>query len=171
MKGRYKGLSLLPVELERDKDLLLSFKLDTHLSSYGTADGYSPENYIERLKNRLIEYPQGQMLLYSGKKVLGHLGFYPDRDAKEWQGYIHMVYVVPDARGQGLGKYLLAKAIDHFREQGIESVALKVGITNERAKALYTSMGFKAVEETKLSDACRQLLMIRNAKEITNGLK
>jgi len=149
-----------PIDLERDRDLLLAFKLDTHLISYNTPDDYCPDSYFQRLQKRFAMYPEGQFFLASGDEILGQIGFYPEDGPEGRWGYIHMLYIVPDARGQGLGKYLLGKAIDHFRELGITTVALSVSSLNQKAKALYHSMGF---EQAKFQDSslAPKVLLIR----------
>ena len=53
------------------------------------------------------------------------------------------LYLVPDARGRGLGNALLAAACDWARGQGAEVVRLEVNRHNPRAKALYLRHGFR----------------------------
>lgn len=142
MKGRYKGLTLVPVDLQGDYDLLLAFKLDLHMITHGSPEGYNPQGYMARMAGRMATYPQGQWLLKSGTTVLGHLGFFMDPETDPIQGYVHMLYIIPEARGQGLGKYMLVKALEHFREKGILQVALKAAPQNAAAMNLYTSLGF-----------------------------
>ncbi|WP_144510751.1 GNAT family N-acetyltransferase [Bacillus sp. FJAT-22090] len=66
---------------------------------------------------------------------------------------IFAMYVSPEARGLGTGKGLLLAAINKAREiEEIEKVNLSVVSTNEKAKNLYTQLGFKVfgVEEKAL---------------------
>lgn len=142
MRSQFKGLTCVPVDLERDQDMLLAFKLDTHLISYGTPEGYDSGAYLSRLKKRMSTYPEGQILLRGGGRVLGHAGFYPEHKGEAITGYIHMLYIVPEARGKGLGQYLLGRVVEHFREQGITSIYLKVSDKNAHAMKLYAAMGF-----------------------------
>lgn len=53
------------------------------------------------------------------------------------------LYLVPEARGRGLGRALLAAACDWARWQGAEVVRLEVNRHNPRAKALYLDSGFR----------------------------
>lgn len=46
-------------------------------------------------------------------------------------------------RGQGLGRRLLTACIDHARSRGIERIELTVRVDNDRAIALYESLGFR----------------------------
>jgi ribosomal protein S18 acetylase RimI-like enzyme len=50
--------------------------------------------------------------------------------------------LLPDYRGRGLGKQLVAQAVRAARQAGIERVELEVFASNERAIALYRALGF-----------------------------
>lgn len=51
--------------------------------------------------------------------------------------------VAAQHRGKGLGKALMAAALNHAREQGLSRIELEVYASNEPAKALYRSFGFE----------------------------
>jgi len=53
--------------------------------------------------------------------------------------------VVPQARGQGLGRALLHAAIAQSEALGAEAVFLEVGADNPHALALYAGLGFAKV--------------------------
>ncbi|PKN91512.1 MAG: hypothetical protein CVU44_19340 [Chloroflexi bacterium HGW-Chloroflexi-6] len=59
-------------------------------------------------------------------------------------GQIELTYigVAPEARGQGLGKTILAAFVESARAAGYTSVALSVETDNPAALALYTRFGF-----------------------------
>ena len=50
--------------------------------------------------------------------------------------------LLPDYRGRGLGRQLVARAVRAARQAGIERVELEVFASNERAIALYRALGF-----------------------------
>jgi ribosomal protein S18 acetylase RimI-like enzyme len=50
--------------------------------------------------------------------------------------------LLPDYRGRGLGRQLVARAVGAARQAGIERVELEVFASNERAIALYRAFGF-----------------------------
>lgn len=52
------------------------------------------------------------------------------------------VYVIPEARGQGVGSRLLAFAIDRARQRQCRLIALNTNDRNIAAKNLYTQNGF-----------------------------
>ncbi len=60
-------------------------------------------------------------------------------------GIIDALYVVPDARGQGVGSAALAFAAEEARKLGIKALHLGVMRGNERARALYRKHGYTEV--------------------------
>lgn len=61
-------------------------------------------------------------------------------------GAIQNVGVVPEHRGQGLGRALVLQAIDGFARNGMGCTALEVTAENAVAVSLYESLGFKVRE-------------------------
>ena len=57
------------------------------------------------------------------------------------------MYVVPDARGRGLARRLLAAIEDAARELGYERVRLDTGASQPHARALYESAGYHEVPD------------------------
>lgn len=62
-------------------------------------------------------------------------------------GMIQNVGVVPQSRGKGIGKSLLASAITGYALAGIPKVQLEVSANNEGAVRLYRDMGFTQTNE------------------------
>jgi len=60
-------------------------------------------------------------------------------------GWIFDIQVVPDRRGQGLGRALLVAAEEEVRRHGIGRLGLNVLGANEVARALYDSTGYQVV--------------------------
>lgn len=53
------------------------------------------------------------------------------------------MYVVPEARGRGMGRALLRALVDHARTlEGVDRLELGVEATNTAARALYHAFGF-----------------------------
>jgi ribosomal protein S18 acetylase RimI-like enzyme len=63
-----------------------------------------------------------------------------------WSGglecYLAELYVVPDRRGQGLGRALMQAAIEIARDQGADHMDLGTSEDDVAARALYESLGF-----------------------------
>lgn len=56
--------------------------------------------------------------------------------------YLEELYVVPERRGQGLGRALLEAALEHARERGARHIDLNTSEDDVAARALYERMGF-----------------------------
>ena len=61
------------------------------------------------------------------------------------QGQITNIAVHPDYRRQGIGRAITGALLRHAMDEKFEEVTLEVRISNEAAKALYRSMGFRAI--------------------------
>jgi ribosomal protein S18 acetylase RimI-like enzyme len=70
--------------------------------------------------------------------------------------WLEDLYVEEHARGSGLGRALVAAALDRARERGCRRVELDVNTGNPPALALYRSLGFETG-----NDGGRDLLMRR----------
>jgi len=60
----------------------------------------------------------------------------------ELDAYLEELYVVPERRGQGLGRALLEAAMEHARERGARHIDLNTSEEDVAARALYERMGF-----------------------------
>ena len=60
-------------------------------------------------------------------------------------GHIANVAVSPEYQGQGIGKKLLAAALDHFRREGMRHARIETLEQNEKGCRLYPAFGFKEV--------------------------
>ena len=61
--------------------------------------------------------------------------------------HITLIAVHPVHQRKGLGKFLLSDLIKRSRSLRTNQIHLEVKMTNEPAKALYKSMGFKTIAE------------------------
>lgn len=57
--------------------------------------------------------------------------------------HVDELYVVPDRRGDGIGRILVASLVARARERGAPSIVLVTGEANAGARALYESFGFR----------------------------
>jgi GNAT superfamily N-acetyltransferase len=63
----------------------------------------------------------------------------------ETRGELKRMYVVPEARGRGLGRRLLEELESHARALGYTSVVLETGDRQPEAIGLYESAGFARI--------------------------
>ena len=58
---------------------------------------------------------------------------------------MNTIGVIPEHRGKGFGKLVLAKALEELRERGVRNFRLTVEAKNENALMLYKAFGFEVV--------------------------
>lgn len=96
---------------------------------------------------RLEDYsPEAYRLgAFEGGTLLGILGFFRRPGLKvRHKAELSSMYVIPEARKQGVGKALLSEVLRRARTiVGLEELVLSVTIGNEPAKQLYLSVGFE----------------------------
>jgi ribosomal protein S18 acetylase RimI-like enzyme len=83
--------------------------------------------------------------------VLGFVQLYPlfsstgPRPGRIW--LLNDLYVVPSARGRGVGRRLMDRARQLAEETGARSIELTTARSNTLAQALYESLGYRRDEE------------------------
>lgn len=82
------------------------------------------------------------LLAGDGPDGLSLLRFRPALWASGSEAYLQELYVVPDLRGQGIGRRLLEETLELARAAGAGGIDLNTGETDTAARALYESMGF-----------------------------
>jgi ribosomal protein S18 acetylase RimI-like enzyme len=63
------------------------------------------------------------------------------------------LYVRPEAQGAGIGRALVTTFLDEVAAEGFETVRLGVAPYHERARELYTDLGFEFTEQYEGSNA------------------
>lgn len=99
----------------------------------------SPWHSEETLKD-YIENPKDDLLLVA--RVDGQLaGMILVNVLRDW-AYLSSLYVDAAHRKQGVGKMLIAKALDHIKSKGIDGFHLVTQPTSDAVK-FYKKLGFK----------------------------
>lgn len=77
-------------------------------------------------------------------ELIGMAGFHvPNRLKTRHKAWIWGMFVVPEQRGQGVGRKLLQSLLDEAKQvEGLEQVHLTVITANEGARRLYENLGF-----------------------------
>lgn len=77
-------------------------------------------------------------------KLAGIAGLYRHNGKKvEHKGTVWGVYVVPEARGQGLARKLIETVVKEAKKAGLELVQISTDRTNAATQGLYKNLGFK----------------------------
>lgn len=111
------------------------------------ASSYEEEKHepLENYKKRLQSEYSLTLGAFDGPKLMGVVTLMKAAKFKmRHRASLLAMYVIPEKRGEGVGKALVAEAIKKAVEmEDIEQINLAVVTTNEPAKRLYTSLGFE----------------------------
>ncbi len=120
---------------------------DAFGTSYEEALAHPLSDTVERFRSQAANADNFTLGAFDGdgRQLLGMVSFWRDTGSKfRHRGAITAMYVVPEVRGQGLGRALLVEALARARAiPGIEQVHRIVVSRNASARALYASLGFK----------------------------
>ena len=72
--------------------------------------------------------------------------FRPGLWSPRLESYLAELYVVPDRRGQGIGRALMEETMAAARAAGADTMELGTGEADTVARALYESLGFRHTE-------------------------
>jgi GNAT superfamily N-acetyltransferase len=100
-----------------------------------------PDALAERIRT-LLEAGEVTVLVAEEVAGLALLRFRPSLWSEELDSYLEELYVVPDRRGEGLGRALMEAAIDVARTEGAREMHLATSESDVAARALYESLGF-----------------------------
>lgn len=97
---------------------------------------------IESWVDTLIERGQS-VLAYQDGQLVGHVAFVPTEQGEPEL----IVFIHSDYQNRGLGTELCRQAMAHAADCGYPALRLHVDAANERALAVYKSLGFVEVDE------------------------
>ncbi|MGZ4243817.1 MAG: N-acetyltransferase family protein [Solirubrobacteraceae bacterium] len=100
------------------------------------------EEMAERVR-ALLEHGDTVILLAGEPPcALSVTRFRPGLWSPKLESYLAELYVVPDRRGQGIGRALMEQTIQMARDRGADTMELGTGEDDVAARALYESLGF-----------------------------
>lgn len=89
--------------------------------------------------------------------IVGTYGLYP---LKEEVAEIRKMYLLPAARGKGLGGYLLDSLLKLAIEKGFRRLELETAVVLKEAIGLYTKKGFIPIYREEMSCRCDQVFAL-----------
>ena len=101
-----------------------------------------PRAVAERVRTLLTDGEISVLVAGADPLGLAVLRFRPSLWKTALECYLEELYVVPDRRGQGIGRALMNAAIDLARCEGAAEMSLATGEDDLAARALYESLGF-----------------------------
>lgn len=99
---------------------------------------WSRDSFVSELDNPCAKY---LVAVDKNNKCVGYIGSWRIFD----ESHITNVAVHPDYQGKGLGHLLVLSILESCYEDKIKYLTLEVRVSNERAKKLYDSFGFKSL--------------------------
>ena len=103
------------------------------------------------------------------ERIVGCMGLYP---LNQTDIELRKMYLLPIARGQGIGRRLLNDAIDEARRRGFRHLRLETASVLHEAISLYRSAGFQRIPHAEANHRCDQtwaLALMPQALSTTHG--
>ena len=89
------------------------------------------------------EQPQAQYFVgVKDDRVIGGGGFAPLKGGDSDTCELQKMYLLPEARGLGLGKKLLTLCLEKAKEAGFKKCYLETAFSMDKARSLYNKLGF-----------------------------
>jgi ribosomal protein S18 acetylase RimI-like enzyme len=141
-------LNFRTIDIENDKDMIIKFRKDSYVVSFGSEEGFGDEMaYINRIKERVNKFPHGQIIIEEDEEPIGQM----ELQIREYNGteigYVNLFYLIPEYRSKGLGKELIRYAERFFRQYNVSEYHLRVSPTNQRAIRFYNKSGLVKLRE------------------------
>ena len=142
-----KGITFATIELSRHADLCVCFRRDSFQCSFWDGaqrfdqeSGRDGKKYLDWLQKRIAKLPEGCVHVLEDGRIVGQL----EMRLREQPGlgYINLFYLIPEARGRGIGEELNRYAIETFQKLEVSQAQLSVSPSNYRALAYYRKHGW-----------------------------
>ncbi|MFJ5714442.1 GNAT family N-acetyltransferase [Neobacillus sp. NPDC093127] len=116
---------------------------EAFLTSY--EESVKRENPIEQLARNFTTEGNYTFGAFDSGELIGVVTLLLEERVKiQHRANIFAMYVTPGKQGLGVGRALLTEAVNKARSiEGIEKINLTVTASNQKAKKLYTRLGFK----------------------------
>ena len=143
---RNKTLLFKPVDVERDLNRCIKARRDAYFCSFGTYEGVEQllDGYTERVIERSTQDEWYYVHVWMDGGFAGQLEFRCfSPEPEPHTGYVHLIYLCPEYRGQGLAKYLQHYIKQTLLEAECSRAVLSVSRDNVRALRFYQRHGWQ----------------------------
>lgn len=131
-------------DLERLVELWLALARDQR--EYGSR--IEPGANDDAIRKSLAQHAlaEGVLLARDGDRAVGFVMFGPKERGFErarTRGVVRNVFVVPDARGEGVGTALMDAAEERLAAAGVDEIVLEAMADNDAARSFYRERGYE----------------------------
>ncbi len=131
----------LTIRNARRKDVQILCRLVNEMGGYGT----TPEQMEDRLDFVEASPFDSLYVCEEGGTVVGFFGFRVRENIEEVSRYgeVSTIAVVPEARGRGIGRFMMGYAEGLAEENGCEGMWLVSGLGRKEAHRFYWKLGYE----------------------------
>ncbi len=144
--------SIMPDEWTKYKNLrlrALKEEPQAYGSSYAENSTKPEEFWKQRLLDAIQEKTQWLVFAKSDNHLVGMVGAFAEKEPDV--AHIISVYVVPEARGNGISKDLMRDLLNRIkRNSWIKKIIVDVNPQQHAALNLYKNLGFKIIKHYKM---------------------
>ena len=129
-------------DLRRLAELHVRTFNETHVGPFGSGPSYSTREW--QWREKLAETDPTNFVLVletAAKQLVGFIWCHPTKDDPTWAVRLNKIYLLRDYQRRGLGKRMVAAAVDRLLEHGLTSMALFTEVDNEPACNFYDQLG------------------------------
>jgi ribosomal protein S18 acetylase RimI-like enzyme len=139
-------LTYRTIDPEADASLAIANHWDACVASFGStasARYQGATGYLNWLRTRVEEYPDGHVLAYLENQCVGQLELQVPYGASD--GYVNLYHVREKHRGKGIGRLMHDYVERYCRSWEANRIELHVSPTNQRAMGFYRGLGYRLV--------------------------
>jgi ribosomal protein S18 acetylase RimI-like enzyme len=141
-------IEILPIDLEHHAALCVQFRRDAMVCSFEDGaerfdqeSGAEGQQYLDWLRQRIAEFPEGYVHVVENGQIVGQIEM--NLRGQQTLAYVHLLYLIPEARDRGLGAQIHEYVMQVFQQMGVIKAQLSVSPSNPRAMAFYQKHGWQ----------------------------
>ncbi|HEV8449522.1 MAG TPA: GNAT family N-acetyltransferase, partial [Gemmatimonadaceae bacterium] len=115
---------------------------ETHVGPFGSGPTYATREW--QWRDKLAETDATHFVLVletPAKQLVGFIWCHPTQDNPQWAARLNKIYLLREYQRRGLGKRMVAAAVDRLLGNGLMSMALFTEVDNEPACNFYEQLG------------------------------
>jgi GNAT superfamily N-acetyltransferase len=139
-------LTYRTIDPDADASLAIANHWDACVASFGSAASAHYQGataYLNWLRTRVEEYPDGHVLAYLENDCVGQLELQVPYGSCD--GYVNLYHVCEKHRGKGIGRLMHDYVERYCRSWEAKKIELHVSPTNRRAMGFYRVLGYRLV--------------------------